>query len=150
MRHLTARLSKLVSLSQRERRDLVRAQRALIAAQVAVWLRPQGQLVTPTTTPLPTPDERAVRIGVRLARAVYVASRRGLFRPNCLVRSVAIGRLLEREGVTGWRMRIGVRDRGGHFEAHAWIELGSRILGDSSDHVGSFERLTDVRLMEVR
>jgi hypothetical protein len=128
----------------------MRAQLALIAAQIAVWTRPQGQLVTPATTTPPTPDEGAMRASVRLARAVYLASRRGLFRPNCLVRSVALGRLLEREGVSGWRMRIGVRDRGGRFEAHAWIEIGTYVLGDSSDHVGSFERLTDVRLIEAR
>jgi hypothetical protein len=86
----------------------------------------------------------------RLARAVALAARRGVFRPNCLVRSVALSRLLEREQVMGWHLRIGVRGHRGQFEAHAWVELGSEVLADSSDHVASFQPLTDVRLLGGR
>ena len=85
-----------------------------------------------------------------MAQAVSRASSHGLFRPSCLVRSLALSRLLERERVSGWHVRIGVRERTGRFEAHAWVELGAEVLADSAAHVGSFERLTDVRLLRAR
>ena len=150
MRRLASRLSKLVSLSESERRELLRAQLALLRAQLAVWTTPQGRLVRPAREPSATPDERARLTARRLATAVSVASRYGVFRPNCLVRSLALSRLLEREHVTGWHVRIGVRERTGRFEAHAWVELDAEILADSSTHVASFERLADVRLVRAR
>ena len=150
MRRIASRLSKLASLSEAERRDLVRAQLALVRAQVAVWTRPQGRLVRPAQETADAPDERAYLTARRLAEAVSVVSRRGVFRPNCLVRSLALSRLLERERVPGWHVRIGVRERTGRFEAHAWVELGAEVLADSSPHVASFERLADVRLVRAR
>jgi len=150
MRRIASRLSKLVSLNEVERRDLVRAQLALLRAQLAVWTRPHGRLVRREREPSPPPDERACVTARRLAHAVSLASRRGVFRPNCLVRSLALSRMLEREQVPGWHVRIGVRERTGRFEAHAWVELGAEVLADSSEHVASFEPLADVRLVRAR
>jgi len=150
MRRLASRLSKLASLSEEGRRDLVRAQLALLRAQFAVWTRPHGRLVRPERDPVTAPDERGRANARRLAAAVSLASRRGVFRPNCLVRSLALSRLLEREQVPGWHVRIGVRGRTGQFEAHAWVELGAEVLADSSEHVASFQYLADVRLVRAR
>ena len=150
MHRVASRLSKLASLSEGERRDLLRAQLALLRAQLAVWTRPQGRLVGPSHGPATLPDEDASRRARRLADAVSLVSRRGAFRPNCLVRSLALSRLLEAEQVPGWHVRIGVRERTGRFEAHAWVELGTEVLADSSEHVASFERLADVRLVRAR
>lgn len=150
MRRLASRLSKLVSLSEADRRDLVHAQLAVLRAQLAVWTRPHGRLVRPARESAALPDERAYRTARRLASAVSLVSRRGVWRPNCLVRSLALSRLLEREQVPGWHVRIGVRERTGRFEAHAWVELGGEVLADSSQHVASFERLADVRLVGAR
>jgi hypothetical protein len=150
MHRLASRLSKLVSLSEAERRDLLRAQLALLRAQLAVWTRPHGRLVRPAREPMGLPDERAYLTARRLASAVSFVARRGVFQPNCLVRSLALSRLLEQEQVPGWHVRIGVRERTGHFEAHAWVELGSEVLADSTEHVASFERLADVRLVRAQ
>jgi hypothetical protein len=151
MRHIASRLSKLASLSAAERRDLVRAQLALLRAQLAVWTRPYGRLVRPDPGAQgAATDAQAVLIARRLAAAVSLAARRGVFRPNCLVRTLALSWMLERERVTGWHVRIGVRGGAGHFEAHAWVELGPEVLADSSEHVASFERFADVQLMEAR
>ena len=150
MRRLASRLSKLASLNEAERRELVRAQLALLRAQVAVWTRPQGRLVRAAREPAGMPDERASLTARRIAGAVSLVSRRGMFRPNCLVRSLALARLLEGAQVPGWHVRIGVRERTGRFEAHAWVELGGEVLADSTEHVASFERLTDVRLVRAR
>lgn len=150
MHRIASRLSKLVSLSEDEQRDLIRAQLALLRAQLAVWTRPQGRLVRPDREPAGVPDESAYVMGRRLAGAVSLASRRGVFRPNCLVRSLALSRMLEREQVPGWHVRIGVREHTGRFEAHAWVELGTEVLADSTEHIASFERLADVRLVRAR
>ena len=150
MRRAASRLLKLASLSEGERRDLARAQLALLRAQLAIWTRPHGRLVGPARGPATAPDESAARRGRRLADAVSLVSRHGIFRPNCLVRSLALSRLLESEQVPGWHVRIGVRERTGRFEAHAWVELGTEVLADSTEHVASFERLTDVRLVGAR
>ncbi len=150
MRRLASRLSKLVSLSEAERRELLRAQLALLRAQLAVWTRPQGRLVRREREASAAPDELARVTARKLANAVSLVSRRGVFRPNCLVRSLALSRMLERAQVPGWHVRIGVRERTGRFEAHAWVELGAEVLADSSEHVASFEPLADVRLVGAR
>ena len=150
MRRAASRLSKLASLSEGERRDLIRAQLALLRAQLAIWTRPHGRLVGPARGPATLPDESASRCARRLADAVSLVSRHGVFRPNCLVRSLALSRLLESEQVAGCHVRIGVRERSGRFEAHAWVELGTEVLADSTEHVASFQRLTDVRLVRAR
>ncbi|MGQ0715660.1 MAG: lasso peptide biosynthesis B2 protein [Gemmatimonadaceae bacterium] len=143
------RLSKLVALSARHRHELVRAQLALLRAQLAVWMRPRGHLVQLDAGSTAHPDDAAVRTATRVASAVSVVARGGVFRPSCLVRSVALASLLDRNGIPGWRIRIGVRGSARTFEAHAWVELGDVVLGDSPDHTDSFERLADVRLVEA-
>ena len=150
MRRFASRLSKLASLSEGERRDLVRAQLALLRAQLAVWTRPHGRLVGPARNLAATPDDSTAHRARHLANAVSLVAQHGVFRPNCLVRSLALSRLLETEQVRGWHVRIGVRERTGRFEAHAWVELGAEVLGDSREHVASFQPLTDVRLMRAR
>jgi hypothetical protein len=86
----------------------------------------------------------------RLAVAVSRAGDYGVFRPLCLVRAVALNRLLERSGIRGSRIRIGVRMRRGRFGAHAWVEYGGRVIGDIPEHVESFAELADVRLLDPR
>jgi hypothetical protein len=41
-----------------------------------------------------------------------------------------------------------VRRIDGAFEAHAWVELGQRVLGDDERHVSSFAQLLDVKVVE--
>ena len=137
---------KLLALSPREWLDLVQAQSALLAAHMTVRSRPVGTLATPvsahdTADPARLPEAR------RLALAIVRAARFGVFRPQCLVRSVALSRMLERRGIQGAIVRVGVRRQAGEFLAHAWVELDGHTLGDADDHVGSFVPLTN---LEVR
>lgn len=143
-------LRKLAKLSPREWVELLQAQLALIAAQVLVWTRPTGKLVSGGPPPAADVgpavlDPRAPRLALAVSRAADY----GLFRPLCLVRAVALNRMLERRGIRGSRIRIGVRMRSGRFAAHAWVEYGHRVLGDSEAHVASFAELADVHLVDA-
>ena len=95
-------------------------------------------------------DPAALPRAEALALAVGRAAEFGVFRPLCLVRAVALNRVLERHGITGSRVRVGVRMRNGRFAAHAWVEYGDRVIGDNEAHVGSFVELSEVRLVDAR
>jgi Transglutaminase-like superfamily len=151
-------LRKLVGLSRREWTQMVEGQVALLWAQLLVWVRPQGKLVASEAAGgerLVMPDEeaesdeptgeelRARELALGVTRAAYF----GLFRPLCLVRSVALQRLLERHGLRGSLVRVGVRWQDGRFTAHAWVEMRGRVLGDMSEHVARFTELSSINLL---
>ena len=127
------------------------AQLELLRAQVVVWRRPTGRLIAEAATRPASPhaphqpeEQRAAKI----ARAVDRAARRGVFRPKCLVRSLALHRMLEGSGIHGSVIRIGVRRDGDELLAHAWVEHNGATLIDSPAAVAVFSRLTDARLAE--
>jgi hypothetical protein len=151
-----ASLRKLRRLQGADLWLLVAAQWELVRASVAVRTRPTGQLVSPASAPAAGgavrttpggagPDAR-IDTARRLALAVARAAENGVLRPTCLVRSVALQRMLERRGLSGSRIHIGVRMHEGEFLAHAWVEWSGEILGDSRWHVDRFSPLVDVGL----
>lgn len=139
-------IRKLIALKPGEWADLLRAQAALVGAQVLVWTRPAGALIddAPASDDV-APDMGDPTVADRLALAVGRAAEHGVLRPACLVRALALHRLLESRGIRGSRIRVGVRTTGGRFVAHAWVELRGRVLGDRSEHVGTFAPMADVR-----
>ena len=137
---------KLATLSAREWLDLFQAQWALILAQASLRSRPLGTLATPTTD-VGVADPSRMPEAKRVARAIVRSARFGVFRPQCLVRSIALSRMLEKRGIAGAMVRVGVRRTGSEFLAHAWVELDGQTLGDADEHVGTFVPLTN---MEVR
>ena len=142
---------KLLTLSVGEWADLARAQGALLTAQFLVWTRPVGRLLDeakPARATRRASLSEGDPVAPRMALAVNRVATHGLFRPLCLVRVVALQRLLERRGITGSRIRIGVRRDGNELAAHAWVEYGVQVLGDTVEHVGSFAHLADVRLVD--
>src|SRR5215207_3396886 len=139
---------KLLGLSPAELAELVRAQVALLGAQVMVWTRPIGQLVTNDLVVGAAEESGEVEpVALRIALAVNRAAAYGVFRPLCLVRAVALNRMLETRGLHGSRIRVGVRRRRGRFAAHAWVEYKNQVLGDRAEHVGTFAPLDDVQLL---
>jgi len=141
-----ARLArKVLTLSGRDWVDLLRAQWELLVARRMVRNRPIGSLATPSGNATAA-DPAQLPEAKRVALAVVRAARFGVFRPQCLVRSVALSRMLEQRGITGGLVRVGVRRRNGEFLAHAWVELAGETLGDADDHVGSFVPLTNLDL----
>ena len=145
-------LSRLRQLPRSERAELVSAQWELLATWARVSLRPKGQLVSAVRdapqVAVAEPDASLHRRARSLALAVNRAATHGVFRPQCLVRAVALKALLDRRGIHGSRVHIGVRNRGGEFSAHAWVEYAGEVLGDRVEHIGSFSRLPDVSVLE--
>jgi hypothetical protein len=142
-----------VRLRPLELAELLRAQVALLTAQVTVWTKPVGQLVANDQGGAPDGSPSAGAPGeiepeaVRVALAINRAAAYGLFRPLCLVRAVALHRSLESRGLRGSHIRVGVRRQRGKFAAHAWVEYKQQILGDREEHVGTFATLDDLRVL---
>jgi hypothetical protein len=127
---------------------IAEAQVVLLSCQLAKWRRPIGKLIEWNAGGDGTGvnDWRAVE---RVAWAVTRAGRYGVFRPKCLVRSLAIQRMLRRRGIAASTLNIGVRMQDGSFQAHAWVELSGAVVGDTLQHVQTFAKVTDFRLVEL-
>ena len=136
---------KLLTSSPRDFVQLTRAQAYLFRAYWLVSTRPTGALVDPASAPQVSVAsdrmERAQEIGRLVRRAAFY----GIFRPKCLVRAVAIDRMLKAEGIEGSRIHVGVR-MNPTFLAHAWVELGNTIVGDRKENIETFTQLTDLSL----
>ncbi len=143
---MTSRLRKLLALDRRGWLDLFSAQVALLRAQRRLRREPTGSFVTrERDAPGPATGD-AIRARA-LATAVVRTANHGVFRPFCLVRAIAIKDLLERHGIEGSSIRIGVRRLGSEFNAHAWVRWGDETLGDRPDHVATFTEVDDIRVL---
>ena len=140
---------RLFALPLSEVGDLVIAQRMLLAAQWTVWRRPRGELLRPLangTLAAPAHANQAHANQAHLERmvtAVDRVSRFGLFRPTCLVRAVALERVLQQSDAGPAAVRVGVHRERDALLAHAWIELGGRVIGDNPAFVRRFVPLHD-------
>lgn len=129
---------------------LLEAQFWILWAGVRVRFLPRGRLVTAVPPRSgedganPKDRQRVHRIETSLVRV----ARRGLGRPACLVRSMALERMLRAHGVAPTRVRFGVRQREGTFESHAWVEWGDRIVGDDLRHIRSYTPIDDLALTD--
>jgi hypothetical protein len=147
-------LRGLARQSAKQWSDLIEAQIALIVAQVLVWTRPVGRFVEDVSVRAPGLQPPMSRFSPEWHRAYHIALQvrraadHGVMRPKCLVRSVALSRMLDKHGIQDSRVRIGVRRLDGEFSAHAWVELGQRVLGDDLGHVAGFAQLVDVQLLK--
>jgi hypothetical protein len=140
------RLSKLATLGTSDLIALFQAQWLLVWASILLRFAPRGRLLRAPTSPAVAGEctgSEAI-LAQRLALAVSRAAEHGLFRPACLVRALALDRLLRGRGIDTGQIRIGVRMRAGDFAAHAWVELGDLILGDEEWHVRTFTPVTDL------
>ena len=154
MRRLTrAALGKLIALRPTEWVELVRAQAALLRARLLVRTQPRGGLVRPASAssagepPSPARGAEGVDPAVlKTALAVERAAEYGVFRPNCLVRALALQRLLESRGFRGSTVRVGTRLQRGRFTAHAWVEYEGHVLGDRDWHVQRFSPLAPLEV----
>lgn len=134
---------RLFSLPAHEFGELLVAQGSLLRAWWTVWTRPKGALLRPVGHPdghLNPAGEHAL---TRLVVAVDRAARYGLFRPTCLVRAVALERMIARARVGPAVVKVGVLRQREELLAHAWIELDGRVVGDEPSRVSHFTPLHD-------
>ena len=137
-------------MTARELGLLVEAQITLIVCELIRWRRPVGELVHAehvANRPDRAPSD--MRVAGSVAWAVTRATRYGVFRPQCLVRSLAVHRMLRRRGIESSALRIGVRLEHGSLLAHAWVELHGMVIGDAPHHVASFVAARDMQLRET-
>ena len=66
-----------------------------------------------------------------IARMAAAAARNLFIGTNCLEQSLVLWWLLRRRGISA-ELRIGARKEFERFEAHAWVEVESAVLNDSS------------------
>ena len=66
-----------------------------------------------------------------IARMAAAAARNVFFATNCLEQSLVLCWLLRRRGIAA-ELRIGARKEFERFEAHAWVEVDSAVLNDTS------------------
>lgn len=136
-------LGKLIRLSRNEWTELLLMQGAVLRAQLLVWTRPQGRLVTVSAVPV-APETRGTEIEPavqRLAVALRRVANYGLVRASCLVRAVALHHALRSRGLMGSSVRVGVRWEDGRFLAHAWVDYRGRVIADQAWLVKTFDEL---------
>jgi len=142
----------LLHLGPRGWWELMEAQWWLVWAAIVVRVRPRGRLVAAgiaLAPPVP-PLDHAPDVARRTGEAISRASRYGFIRPKCLVRSIALQRMLTRRGIGDARVRFGIRRSPGSFESHAWVECGGRVIADDPRHVRTFTPLNDLTLLMGR
>lgn len=155
------RLRRLRALPTAELNDLARAQWYLIAARLRRRWMPLGRYVdlAPAASPPDASilsaggvhtgslDDATRALAARLALAVERAAEHGPVRATCLERAVTLDRLLRDHGVLAGRIRVGVRWQAGQFLAHAWVELGDTVVGDSPARVRAFESIAGAKVV---
>jgi Transglutaminase-like superfamily len=83
----------------------------------------------------------ALRIA-KTCRMVRAASQLGSMRATCLAQSLTLWFLLQQQNISSV-IKIGVRKKDGHMEAHAWVERNGVALNETDEvhqHYAPFER----------
>jgi hypothetical protein len=130
------RVAKFFALPRSERALVLRTILPLVAMRVAMWTLPFAR-VRAICDAMSRPM-RADQLGdrpspERIAWAVKALSVAVPRSDNCLVRALATGIVLKRDGYPT-RVKIGVmKPVGGGFEAHAWLESGGAVV------IGNFQ-----------
>jgi hypothetical protein len=121
------KVARLAALPWRDRVTLAAAFAALVLAEAGLrflGLPRTRRLLAPrrrAAVPPPAEIERLVRLGAAACSAVYPA--------GCLPRSLVLERLLARRGAAP-ELRVGVRREAGELQAHAWVEVAGRPVGE--------------------
>ena len=138
-------LVKLLKLSRQEWQDLLHAQRAVLGAQLSLWVKSRGSLVSAVPQSAAPGQHGTVDPAIeQLAWAVDRVASFGPIRAQCLARSIALVRLLEARGHHGATVRVGVARIGERMAAHAWVEYGGVIISDPEHHILPFDELPGV------
>ncbi len=137
-------VGRFLSLDNADQRLLLRAIVWLAGVDVALRFaryRQRMDLARPGGILLDyVPAAEELDRALRYAHWIDIAARHHVVRARCLHRSLVLHHWLCRDGLPS-DLRIGVRKKAGLLQAHAWVELGGRILSDSPLAVATFSRL---------
>lgn len=151
-RGLLRRVRRYLALPGAERGLFLRAFVALAEVEVSLRLHGFGRLLERTYE---APRLVSACISAddwsrteRYAHWLEVASRHHVVRARCLHRSLALhASLLERGLPTV--LRIGVRKEDGKLQAHAWVELAGKLVGEAPVGVVGFTPLGTIDGQQV-
>lgn len=129
---------------------LLRARRLLATAPVGALAERRGADRAAAAAARAEPAPGEVARAESIADAVLWAARRGLFRPFCLVQSLALQDLLHQRGMHDSEIRVGVRREGNALKAHAWVRWNGQVLGDDPEHVSAFTEVDDIGVLGLR
>jgi len=85
----------------------------------------------------PVNGSRADDLPRVITHCVHAAARHAVCGTRCLPRSLVLWALLRRQGFSPV-LRFGARNTDGRFEAHAWVEIGGRVLDPAEGDAGTF------------
>jgi hypothetical protein len=88
-----------------------------------------------------TPEAEQLLYAKCVAHMVNVAANHGLYRANCLKKSLVTWRLLARKGIES-DLKIGVKTDSDDFQAHSWVECHGHSLGEPANinyHFSAFD-----------
>ena len=103
-------------------------------------VRTQERLCSSPVRPSGLSAEDELATALQIARAVDLAALYGLYRANCLKRSLVLCWFLRRRGIN-FDLRIGADLADGALHAHAWVEHAGVLLNDSVDVAERFAAL---------
>ena len=135
---MNKRIAKFRALSWPERKLLFDSMLLLplfwIGLRVFGLLRFQGWLNRTAAIARPSPRREEL---AAMGALVNIAGSHVPWPSTCLTRSLLLGWLLRRRGVSS-ELRIGVRLDEGRLEAHAWVEYEGRPINDADDVAARF------------
>lgn len=119
------------TLSPGQRSVLMEAM--IVVPTSALWLRVRGSQRTLASVGSYISPRQDLRLSPQeCARLLAIACRRLFPWTRCLVRSVALARLLRRRGI-GAEICLGARKEGERLDAHAWVEVDHVVVSDPEE-----------------
>ncbi len=85
-------------------------------------------------------EEQKLHDGQIVARMVSVAANHGIYRANCLKKSLVLWWLLKRKGIEAG-LHIGVQKEGELLNAHSWVDINGNVLIDDENTIQDFRTL---------
>jgi hypothetical protein len=139
---LVTRLKNFLGRSADERRLLTEALVLLPIARLSLamcgYAPTRALFETLSWIPGPRTNEARVQeLPAVISQVVHAAARHSVCGTRCLPRSLVLWALLRRQGFSP-ALRFGARKTDGRFEAHAWVEIGGRVLDPAEGDARTF------------
>ncbi len=130
-------IRRFASLNSDDRALLLSAALLLTFSRLCLWILPWRSTIR-TLRWLPVP--RKARFSPRQAAWAVDCASRVIPGIACLTQALALHHMLSRAGHDS-RIQLGVANRTGRFEAHAWVEHGNEPLLNSASELRRYARL---------